>query len=79
MITPKTIHTAVVLHDGWEMDNGMHITEASDGTRVAHWTNHNRPCLMSMKDIEDKIKETQDSLNDLQIAKYLLLAQRTNN
>lgn len=72
----KEIHKAVVLHEGWEMDNEMWVMEDSKGKRFAFTTSHGGRCKMSMTSIEDHIKETKLSLDGLEKAKKLLLEQK---
>lgn len=60
----KIIHTAVVLHAGWEMDNEAWVVE-KNGVRRAEFTNHGGHCAWSRKQIEAKLAETEASAESL--------------
>ena len=72
----KRIHTATILHEGWEMDNEMWVLESHNGLRSAYTTNHGSECGMTINDIDDAIKEAQDSIDGLAKAKELLLENK---
>ena len=72
MSKSKKIHTATILHEGWEMDNKMWVMEDENGSRTSHTTNHGCLCRMSINDINDAIKKAQDSIGGLEKAKELL-------
>ena len=47
MSKSKKIHTATILHEGWEMDNKMWVMEDENGSRTSLTTNHGCLCRMS--------------------------------
>lgn len=61
----KIIFVCTVLHDGWEMDNQAWVIELPDGDKQIMTTNHGGECVMSFREIKDKIDETQASLDGL--------------
>jgi hypothetical protein len=67
------IHTARVLHDGWEMDNELWIMESKEGVRSVHTTSHGSEYVTDVSEIDDAIEEAQDSIDGLKKAKELLL------
>ena len=73
MSESKKIHTATILHEGWEMDNEMWVMEDKNGSRTSFTTNHGCECRMSISDINDAIKDAQDSIDGLEKAKELLM------
>ena len=74
----KKKNTATILHEGWEMDNEMLVMEADNGLRTYYTTNHGSECVMTVNDMDDAIKEAQDSIDGLVKAKSLMLEQGVN-
>lgn len=60
-VITRVLCTAVVLHDGWEMDNEAWCVEFEDGTRGLMTTSHGWPYILDSDDFEDKLKETEES------------------
>lgn len=61
----KIIAKATVLHIGWEMDNECWLVEMSDGKLELFTTNHGGFYHMCDEDLQDAIREAQDSYNGL--------------
>jgi hypothetical protein len=59
------IKKAVVLHQGWEMDNLAWVIKGEDGELKLMTTSHGSVCSMSIEDLNETIKETKDSLDQL--------------
>ena len=57
----KVLHTAKVLHDGWEMDNEAWVVEFEDGTRAVFTTSHGGLYVADRAEFEDKLRETEES------------------
>ncbi len=63
----KKIKSATVLHEGWEMDNEAWIEQDLNGKLHLMSTNHGRECVMTIEELDLKIKETEDSLKQLNV------------
>ena len=58
----KTVlHTATLLHNGWEMDNHGWIVEFEDGQQAALTTNHGGVYPWTRQEAEEKLAETEAS------------------
>ena len=57
----KVLHTARVLHDGWELDNEAWAVEFEDGTRAILWTSHGGLYVAKRAEFEDKLREMEES------------------
>jgi hypothetical protein len=68
----KKVGEAVVLHEGWEMDNRAWVIEDEFGTRELRTTSHGGECVMTMNELDEKIMETEKSLNGLKMIKALV-------
>ncbi len=68
----KVLHVVTILHCGWEMDNLGWIVEMSDKSLKAFTTNHGGLCEWSLSELEEKIKETEESLTSLKEAQKLI-------
>ena len=73
----KVICTVTILHSGWEMDNQGWVVEMSDKSIKAFTTNHGDLCEWSIGDLSDKIKETSDSLKQLEEVQKILKSATT--
>jgi len=71
-MSKSTIATAVVLHEGWEMDNEAWVVEDENGARELWTTNHGSPCPMTIADVDDHIKESEESITQLKNLKALI-------
>ena len=69
----KKIYEAVVLHEGWEMDNLLWVVENDDGRRELRTTSHGSEYIMDTKEIMEKIAETKKSLAGLIEAQRIYL------
>lgn len=67
----KEIFRFKVLHAGWELDNECWIIENEDGRRE-RTTSHTSECEMPVRELEEKIIETQESPDGLLKAKTLM-------
>ena len=70
----EKIFEFTVLHKDWELDNEGWIEKQDDGKLKLMTTNHNSICEMCLDEINEKITETEKSLNDLKKAKTLVYA-----
>lgn len=68
----KVVHVATITHCGWEMDNQGWIVEMADKSLKAFTTNHGGLCEWSLSELEEKIKETEESLTSLKEAQKLI-------
>ena len=68
----KEIFRFKILHAGWELDNEGWIIEHEDGRRALRTTSHTSECEMPLRELEEKIIETQESLDGLLKAKTLM-------
>jgi hypothetical protein len=57
----KVLHTATILHAGWDMDNEAKIVELEDGKREALTTSHGVECSWTREMAEKKLTETEAS------------------
>ena len=55
------LHTAKLLHDGWEMDNQGWIVELEDKRQIALTTDHGEVCVWTKEEAEEKLAETEKS------------------
>jgi len=60
-IVTKVLHTAKVMHAGWEMDNEAWAVELEDGTRAVLTTSHGALYVADCGEFEDKLRETEES------------------
>lgn len=65
------IHSATVLHSGWESDNELWVIEKA-GIRHLLTTSHGEDCTMKKEELLDKIEETRRSLDALKKAAQLM-------
>lgn len=70
----SVLHTAIVLYEGWEMDNKMWVVKMTDGSVVALTTSHGGLYKMGMEEINESIELAQMSVNQLTMAKMMLKA-----
>lgn len=68
----KVLHVVTILHCGWELDNYGWIVEMADKSLKAFTTNHTGLCEWSLSELEEKIKETEESLTSLKEAQKLI-------
>jgi hypothetical protein len=68
----KKIHSALVLHEGWEMDNELWVLENDDGSRELRTTNHGGERKTNIQYIDEKIQEAERSIDELKEAKALV-------
>ena len=61
----KVLHTAKVLHDGWEMDNEAWVVEFEDGTRAVLTTSHGCLYVADRAEFEHKLRETEESADSI--------------
>ena len=57
----RVIHTATILHNGWEMDNEGWIVELDDGNTAAMTTSHGSVYPWIREESEEKLAETERS------------------
>jgi hypothetical protein len=57
----EVVHTATILHTGWEMDNEAWIVDFEDDSRATVTTNHGGICQWSRQEAEQKLAETEAS------------------
>ena len=68
----KVVHVVTILHCGWELDNYGWIVEMADKSLKAFTTNHAGLCEWTLSELEEKIKETEESLTGLKEAQKLI-------
>lgn len=61
----QVLHTATIMHIGWESDNEAWLVELEDGSRVVLTTNHGMIEEMDTGYTNDKLLETLDSANSI--------------
>ena len=61
----KKIKLAVVLHNGWEMDNEAWIEQDENGENYLFTTSHGGKREMTIESLDLKIEETEKSLRQL--------------
>lgn len=64
----NVLHTADIMHVGWEMDNAGYIVQMTDGTHLALTTNHGGVCAWTRQEAEEKLAETEASLASIRKA-----------
>jgi hypothetical protein len=69
----KTVKTATVMHNGWEMDNEAWVKRDNDGDLHLISTSHGRIKNMSLEQLDLKIKETQNSVDELNALRVLIV------
>jgi hypothetical protein len=57
----RVLHTATILHEGWEMDNKAWIVEMEDGVQCALTTSHGGVYLWTKIEAEEKLAELEAS------------------
>lgn len=67
-VVEEVLHTATILHKGWEMDNEGWIAKMEDGTTKAFTTSHGGVYPWTKEELEKKIAETENSLAELKRA-----------
>lgn len=68
----KEIFRFKILHAGWELDNEGWIIEHEDGRRELRTTSHTSEYETPLRELEEKIIETQESLDVLLKAMALM-------
>ena len=68
----KLIKTAIVMHDGWEMDNEAWVKEDENGEFHLLTTSHGRLREMTLEQLDLKIEETQNSIDELNALRGLV-------
>lgn len=70
----ETIAIAKVLHDGWEMDTKMWIEGRKDGVgkKYLMTTDCGSPYETNLQELNEKIKETEESLQQLYNLKEIM-------
>lgn len=61
----KIIKKAVVLHEGWEMDNCAWVSQDKSGKLKLMVTCHGHECETTKELLLEKIEETRNSLDQL--------------
>lgn len=74
-VVDKVLHEAVVLHDGWDMDNLGWICLMADSSVQGFTTNHGSVCAWNLTDIDVDIKKTEESFHSLIKALRILKTQ----
>jgi hypothetical protein len=69
----KVLHEATIMHVGWEADNKGWIVQCEDGKVKALTTNHGRLCMWSGKDMHATLKQTQQSVAEIEEAINLMV------
>lgn len=72
----KILEKAVVLHEGWDMDNLIWISQDDDGNLKLLSTNHGRECESSVNCIDSSIERAQDSIDQLKKLKAVWKEKR---
>jgi len=72
----KPLFTAVVMHVGWECDNEAWVIENEQGDLEVKTTSHGGVYTMSMNELDEKIKETKESLDGLLKLKEIFETQK---
>lgn len=68
----KVLAEAVVLHQGWEMDNRAWAVEFTDGSRAVLMTSHGSLYSVTDEGLRRKLEETRQSVVELEkLLKYL--------
>lgn len=65
----KILHTATVLHEGWEADNEVWLVQGRGGETKALGTNHGSLCELRAETLDGHIAKTEKSLNELKALK----------
>tara|TARA_R110000851_G_scaffold235664_1_gene388225 strand:- start:10 stop:246 length:237 start_codon:yes stop_codon:yes gene_type:complete len=68
----KLIKTAIVMHDGWEMDNEAWVKEDNNRERYLITTSHGSLTEMTLEELDLKIEETQRSVSELSALRELV-------
>ena len=55
------LQEAVILHEGWEMDNKAVLARFEDGSQAIVYTSHGTPYLATIAEMARKLKETESS------------------
>lgn len=63
----KILHTATILHNGWEMDNKAWLVEMEGGEVVALTTSHGGLREWPRESAEEKLAETEKSAESLRM------------
>lgn len=68
----RIVREAVVLHEGWELDNRAWAVELEDGSIAVLCTNHGSIVEWTPKDIRGKLEETRASSDSIEMLLNLL-------
>ena len=71
----RVVCTATIMRVGWEMDNKAWIVERKDGSRELLSTSHGGTCSLSIRQLDEYIKETEGSLEELKTLKKIWCEQ----
>jgi hypothetical protein len=75
----EILHTVPILYAGWEADNVAWIVRMEDGTIKGFHTSHGGLYPWDVQEMEDKLKETEDSAAQLRAAiATLRLSEKVN-
>lgn len=69
----KTVKTAIVMHDGWEMDNEAWVKQDDNGELHLFNTSHGNLKEMTLEELDLKIEETQNSVGELNALRELII------
>ena len=61
----KILSQATILHNGWELDNAAWAVEFTDGTKAIIATLHGGFYIAKNKEFEEKLQETQKSVDEI--------------
>jgi len=67
----KILHTATILHSGWEMDNEGWVVLLKNEDIKFLTTDHGSVSWWSIEEIEEKIEETSKSLKSLDVVRIV--------
>jgi hypothetical protein len=57
----KILHTAIILQEGWELDNRGWLVEMETGCILALTTNHGGICLWARDEAEEQLRKTNEA------------------
>ena len=60
----KVIFEFPILYEGWEMDEKGEVIERNDGSRYIRLTNHGKPYIAEVSELEEKIAEYQKVIGE---------------
>lgn len=67
----RTLHTFVIFHEGWELDNAGWVVELEDGARRIVWTSHGGYVIADIQKLSELTAKLEWCLDNMRQAASL--------